>query len=183
MPGYHVHSFFTAALYDGSGRPVPAGLVDLDLPYAGALLFMSDQSQQIQNYDVYHTLSNVAMGPFSHAYVCLGKVHEVYASLPPMSEQNIMASTREVIHDERLRGMRALCGYGKPIHQMWAFAHFNGGLDLYVQTIGSFPPDVFVHYGLHIDEPSDWWRARSYEVMGVIHMPDWASRVSIRSAL
>ena len=176
--------FFTAAGYDGNGRPVPAGLVDSQVPYAGALQFMSDQSQQMQNHDVHHTLSHVATGPFSHAYVCLGKVHEVYASLPPLSDQNAMASMREVTHDERLRGMRAPCGYGKPIHQMWALACVNGGPDLHVQTIGCFPPDVFAHYDLQSDEPSDWWRARSYEVRGVIHMPQWVLRApSPRAAL
>ena len=157
-------------------------LADFELPYAGALLFMSDPSQHLANYDVYHTMSNASLGPFSQSYVLLGKVHEVYAVLPGLSPQNRVASAREVLLGARLRQIRTLCGYGKPIHQMWAFSNPHGSLDLYVQTMGQRPPDVFSHYMLQVAEPADWWRARSYDFIDVVSMPDWAPKVP-RSAL
>ena len=53
MPGYHVHSFFTAAVFDCNDKFMPAGLVVLELVYA--LLFMSHSSHDLNNYDV-HTV-------------------------------------------------------------------------------------------------------------------------------
>ena len=174
MPGYHVHSFFTAAGFDRSGKPIPAGLADLELPYAGSLLFMSDRSQDPNNYDVYHTMSNESMGPFSQAYDLLGKIHEIYEVLPGLSKTNRVASARERLLDPRLRLIRRVCGYGKPIHQIWAFRSPERGLDLYVQTIGQRPFEVFARYWVDVADPSDWWRARNYHFVGMVDIPEWA---------
>ena len=188
MPGYHVHSFFTVAVFDDDSKPMPAGLVDLDLAYAGSLLFMSDPSHDFNNYEVYHSLSNVCMGPFSQAYVLLGRIHEVYpvqreiyAVEPVLSLVN-RTSMREVRLDPRVEFIRKVCGYGKPIHQIWAFANARCGLDLYVQTIGQHPFDIFMHYWVDVAAPSDWWRAQSYQFVGPVSMPDWA-QPALRSAL
>ena len=175
MPGYHVHSFMTAAVFDPNNRPIPAGLlVDFDFPYAGTLLFMSDPSHDPNNYEVYHSLSNDCMGPFSQAYAFLGKIHEVYAVRQSMEIKTIWISGREVHSDPRLALIRRVCGYGKPIHQIWAFTNWQRGLDLYVQTIGQPPFDVFAHYWVDVADPSDWWRAQTYQFVDIVTMPDWA---------
>ena len=46
---------------------------------------------------------------------------------------------REVHSDPRLALIRKVCGYGKPIHQIWLYANSQRGLDLHVQTIGQRP--------------------------------------------
>ena len=177
MPGYHVHSFFTAAVYDQDGRPIPAGLAEFEMAYAGVLLFMSDPSQNPANYDVYWSLSNVALGPFSQAYHFLGKVREFYAIQPGPMQRNLAAVAREGLSDGLVRMIRMLCGYGKPIHQFWAFSNPQGSLDLYVQTMGQRPADVFSHYRLEVADPNEWWRAQSYQYVGSVCMPDWAPPV------
>ena len=182
MPGFHVHSFFTAAVYDVDGRPIPAGLAEFPMDYAGALLFMSDASQDPANYDIYWSLSNVALGPFSQAYDYLGKVREFYAVMPGPMQRNQRAVTGEGLSDGRVRMIRTLCGYAKPIHQFWAFSNPQGSLDLYVQTMGQRPADVFSLYKFEVVDPNDWRRARSYEYVGSLRMPDWAPRAP-RSAL
>ena len=188
MPGYRVHAFFTAAVVDGDNMPMPAGLVDIDLAYAGSLLFMSDPSHDFNNYEVYHSLSNVCMGPFSQAYALLGRIHQVYPAQHEIhAVESVLSwtdrrSMREVHLDPRVEFIRRVCGYGKPIHQIWAFANARSGLDLYVQTIGCTPPDMFMHYWVNVVAPSDWWRAQSYQFVGPMTMPDWAPR-PLRSAL
>ena len=172
MPGYHVHSFMTAAVYDRDERPIPAGSVDLQLPYAGTLLFMSDPSQDPRCYEVYHSLSNDCMGPFSQAYALLGQIRDVYPEQREIPTNR--RSMREVPSDPTLALIRQVCGYGKPIHQIWAFAHWERGLDLYVQTIGQPPFDIFAHYWVDVADPSDWWRAQVYQFVGIVSMPDWA---------
>ena len=180
MPGYHVHSFMTAAVFDRNNKPIPAGLVDLELPYAGTLLFMSDPSHDPNNYEVYHSLSNDCMGPFSQAYVLLGKIHEVYPvqreihAVEPVLSLTNRRSMREVHSDPRLALIRKVCGYGKPSHQIWAFTNWQRGLDLYVQTIGQPPFEIFAHYWVDVADPSDWWRAQVYQFVGIVTMPDWA---------
>ena len=184
MPGYHVHSIFTEAGLDEDKRPIPAGRTHIELPYGGSLLFMSDRSQLLMNYDVFHSSSHVAMGPLSQAYVYLGKLHEVYPPTLwlPQTPQHARTSERETLLDERTLGLRALCGHHKPIYQMWAFGDYNGSVNLYVQKVGQRPPDVFVHYVLRVADPSDWWRARHYECVGAVSMPDWAPK-PLRAAL
>ena len=81
MPGYYVHSVYTAAMMHGA-LPVPAGRFMHEAPYGGSLLIMSDASQEWGNYDVYHSDSNVAMGPFTQSYQLLGKVRDVYQGMP-----------------------------------------------------------------------------------------------------
>ena len=81
MPGYHVHILVTAAGYDRWGRILPAG-VEEDMVYAGSLLFQSDSSHRLWNYDVYHSHLHVEDATLSSTYVYLGKVREVYAPAP-----------------------------------------------------------------------------------------------------
>ena len=71
MQGFHVHALMTAATYDTA------------MSTAGTLLFMSDASQMVANYDVYHSTSSIAMGPLSQSYEFLGKVNERYGHLLP----------------------------------------------------------------------------------------------------
>lgn len=161
----------TAAVYPKHGYPVPAG-VGHGMRYAGTLMFMSDPSHRLDSYDVFHSHSNVGMGPFSQSYVHLGKLHEVYV-VPPLSGQRSELCMRE--GDPRNRTIRQICGYDSPIHQIWAFGHPEKGLDLYVQTMGSNPPDIFSHYWVDVAVPSEWWRARSYTYVGDVSMPEWAA--------
>ena len=77
MPGYHVHIFVTAAGYDSEGRIVPAG-AGVHTAYAGSLLFQSDSSHRMANYDVYHSHRDVEHAILSQTYVYLGKVRELY---------------------------------------------------------------------------------------------------------
>ena len=174
MPGYYVHSFFTEAGFDADMRPIPAGLAEFELPFAGSLLFMSDPSQLLANYDVFFSKSHVGMGPLSQAYEYRGKVREFYRALPKSAPQHARTSNREIVLDARIQGIRLLCGYSKSIHQLWAFGNLEGSVDLYIQTLGQRPPDVFTHYVLRVAEASDWWRAREYEYVRTIHMPEWA---------
>ena len=81
MPGYHVHIIVTAAGYDRWGRILPAGL-DVNMVYAGSLLFQSDSSHLLLKYDVYHSQLPVVYAPLTPTYVYLGKVREVYAPAP-----------------------------------------------------------------------------------------------------
>ena len=173
MPGYHVHAFFTAAGFDTGRRVWPAGKME-GTAYAGSMLFMSDPSQRMENYDVYHSFSNVGLGPFSQSYAYLGKVHQLYAVslVPPPAPR--AASMREVPIDARTYGIRALCGWGAAIHEIYAMAGANGGLDLYVHTMGQRPRDIFAHYYLDIAEPTEWWRARDYSFIGLVTVPEWA---------
>ena len=175
MPGYHVHAFYTPACYqmDPQAPPIPSGRLDQDLRYAGMLLFMSNASQDIASYDVYFTSSNIGMGPFSCAYEHIGQVNGLFPQMPPLSHANMAAYKSDLLHDARLRGIRYLCGYRQPIHQVWAFKHFNGGVDLYVQTVGAQPADEFQHYGLNVREPIDWWMADTYKYFGLVQIPDW----------
>ena len=81
MPGYHVHIFVTAAGYDREGRILAAGL-NADMQQAGSLLFQSDRTHWLLNYDVYYSRIPVEHATFSRSYVYLGKVHEVYGPTP-----------------------------------------------------------------------------------------------------
>ena len=171
MPPCHVHGFFTAAGYDERGRPWPAGLVP-GLPYAGTLIFTSEAPQGIQNYDVYHSPSSVAMGPLSQTYEFMGKVQELYASLSPPSEEFFMRCRREVLMDGRSRDVRHLCGFGFAVHQFWTIDNEHGGVDMYVQSIGEMP-DTVVRYALGVAEASQWWRARTYTFVGTEVLQSW----------
>ena len=84
MPGYHVHIFVTAAGYDRFGRILPAG-VEPDMVHAGSLLFQSDPSHRLWNYDVYHSLLDVEQATLSSTYVYLGKVRDVYTANGPVN--------------------------------------------------------------------------------------------------
>ena len=185
MPGYHVHCFMTPAVYEArSGIICPAGRVSGVHYYSGMLLFMSDRSHQVAQYDVYHSYSNMALGPFSQSYSLLGKIETVYApgTLPELSEAQKAMSIREIKIDPRMNAIRDICGYGAPIHQIWAFKTHGGGLDVYVQTIGQAPPDVFSHYHVNVTEPEDWWRAMEYTYVGMVSKKEWAPVVP-RAAL
>ena len=170
MPGFHVHAFMTAATYDTGKRIMPAG-VNPAMPSAGTLLFMSDASQMVANYDVYHSTSSIAMGPLSQSYEFLGNVNERYGHLlPPPPPADIPARG----YDPRTDAIRGLCGWTSPIHEFYAMASHGGGLDLYVYTLGEKPADVFRHYWIDIHDPIDWWRARDYHFQGAVHVPEWA---------
>ena len=135
----------------------------------------------LRNYDVFHWLSNVGMGPFSKAYGYLGKVHQLYTGgyepPPPIT------SMREARLDRRTGEIRSLCGYGAAIHEIYAMASHLGGLDVYVQTVGEKPLDAFSHYRVDIAEPCDWWMSRGYEFVGVLSMPEWAPTALPRAAM
>ena len=148
------------------------------MPYVGSLLFMSDPSQQLRNYDVYHSQSSVALGPFSQAYDYLGKVNVVYAGVIPELPDRVFASMRERgILDMRAQGIWELCGDASPVHEMYAMSSVGGGLDLYVHTMGQSPAALYSHYHLEIDEPSNWWMAERYAYLGLVTMPEWGPAV------
>ena len=87
------------------------------------------------------------------------------------------------VQDTRLRNLLALCGRDQPIQEIWAFSNYNGGLDVYVQTVGSIPPDLFSHYAVPVQEPIDWWRAPSYQFIGLVSRPAWMPFVAPMSRL
>ena len=177
MPGYHVHCFMTPAVYEAkSGSIYPAGRVSGFTFFNGMLLFMSDRSHQMDQYEVYHSYANIAFGPFSQSYAPLGKLGTVYppGKLPELSQAQKAMSIREIKLDPRMHAIRTVCGYGAPIHQIWAFKTHGGGLDVYVQTIGQAPADCFSHYHVNITEPEDWWRAKEYTYIGMIQNKAWA---------
>ena len=170
----HVHGFFTAALYDKLGWPIPAGIA-VGNSYGGTLLFQSNTPQPLKDYDVFHSLSDVAMGPLSHSYEYIGKVHELWAELSVYSdaeEQEVMSRFRdEVYMDERTRDIRYLCGFGVAVGQYWAVANRHGKVDLYVQTVGQEPADMVAHYGIGVSDPTAWCCARIYSFFGVVRVP------------
>ena len=179
MPGYFVHAFYTAAVYDENDLPVPAGRLNGIRRYAGTLLFMSDPAHLFAEYDVFHSMSNIAMGPFSRSYELLGKVKNVYGGLPGITQANLWWSYRDYVLDHRVVAIRQLCGYHCPIHQVWVFKTHSGGLDVYLQTLskgtlGWVPMDEFLHYWVNESEPVDWWRARHCVYLGAKREPEWA---------
>ena len=87
---------------------------------------------------------------------------------------------RDLAPDPRIRNIRVLCGFWSPIYEMWAMRSWSGGVDLYCKTMEQPPLDVFEHYRLHVAEPSDWWRARGFNYIGMISMPEWSSQVVAR---
>ena len=181
MSGDRTHAFFTAAVYDESRHPIPAGWSD-DMPSAGALLFTSDGGQQLQDYDVYHSESHFGMGPLSQPYAFIGKVRDVYAER--ISELRVLSESCVAVEgyiDELSLDIRLLCGFSSPIHQIWTSSHVHGVVDLYMQTIGQRPPYVFAHYGLVVAEPTEWWSARSYSFLGTVPMSAWLRRSLRRS--
>ena len=90
---------------------------------------------------------------------------------------------RDLAPDPRIRDIRSLCGFWVPVYEMWAMRSWSGGVDLYVQTMDQEPFDVFERYHLDIAEPSQWWRARDYDYVGTISMPEWAPRIVRRVVL
>ena len=183
MPGYFVHAFYTAAVYDDNDRPMPAGRLNGIRRYAGTLLFVSTPAQLFGEYDVFHSLSNTAMGPFSKSYELLGRQNEVYAELPDITPTHLWYSQCDRVLDFRIVAIRHLCGYHCPIHQVWAFQTHTGGLDVYIQTLshrtlGQVPMDDFIHYWVNEVEPVDWWRATHCVYLGVQKIPEWAPRIA-----
>ena len=181
-----VHSFACEASYDAQGRVFPAGRIET-YAYAGMLLFIADPvSPDIRDYDVYHTMSSVAMGPLGQEYRHLGKVGGVYPpeTMPIPPQALIERMRQEVAIDDRLVEIRQLCGYSSPIFTIRAVPVQNG-LELYVQTIGQAPPETYSVYAVEsITNPHEWWQAWEYTYVDTGEVPAWRwSYPMLRAAL
>ena len=139
-------------------------------------MFMSDASQDMRNYDVYHTMSSVAMGPLCQSYAYLGKVRAVYPGVIP----DVLPVGDGDYVPLCSQGIADLCGVGATVHEIYAMANVGGGVDCYVRMWLQRPSDVLAHYRIEVAEPVDWWRAQRDRFQGAIRMSQWAEAPSSR---
>ena len=166
MPGFYQHSilFRAVAMAPGGGAILPVGHMVPGQRYqdAGALLCLSTPTQLLSDYDVYHTESELAMGPFHQKWVYVGKVGIVFRS--------IVGGAAEVTP----MAIQHLCGRGWPGFNIYAFGNYQGIVDLYVKRIGAMPAQIFAHYQVDVPAPDLWWSARQVQFIGLSHHPEWA---------
>ena len=176
MPGHYVHAVFTSAVYVPTkicaafpdGRiPIPTGATPPPASSAGSLLYMSDSSQDMKKYDVYHTEGAYGLGPFHQSFTYLGKVSEVYG----------IWADREWVKGGWL-GIFELCGHVLPVTEIYVFKSFDGMMDLYARSVPQVPRDMFQSYKVAGDAPEQWWRARNFVFCGPVRKPEWDEPLS-----
>ena len=164
MPGFYQHGILSRAirLAGQSGRPIPAGRREQGRIYedAGTLLYLSTASQILTDYDVYYSDAELSFGPFHQSWAYAGAVGAVY----PM-----MAGTT----DPTLPSILQLCGANWAVFVIYAFANYQGYVDVYVKRFMSLPPDRYAHYSVYVSSPELWWSAREMHFNGVVSMPHW----------
>ena len=164
MPGFHQTGVLCRAVsLPGTLEPIPAGrrnpqLLQVD---CGTMMMLSEPSQALYDFKVYHTLSELTMGPLHGKWAYLGRVCELY----PECADSVEATTK---------AMHLQCGPAWPCYVLYAFQFVDlAWVDLYTRRVGNSPPERFLHYQVRAVSPELWWAAKELFFLGVEDHPGW----------
>ena len=174
MPGYFVH-FIYAPLLDVEGEfrmTLPAFVPSPDVEgefrmalsdegdntTVGSVLYESTGSHMLRDYRMYVSSLEYVTGP----------IHAFWRRVGTANGRSLRPGA-----DGPVTYLGILLLAGVVFTEGYAFAAYDGGLDLYVRTSETMPQSRFMHYALDVDVSRDWWRAREWRLLGSIDVPEW----------